>query len=596
MRLRSIPVSRGFQVALLVAGVAIGATCSGTSGKSKAKQPKSSAAAACPDCSQKATGLTQPNQPPGFEFPAYQRIGVGQEIGFGLEVVDHEADVVKVELIGKPDSALFDPYTLTVIWKPTRKDIPAGHFSVRITEKQRASGETRIFVKDFSIEVTRNKQQLPTAQPLGPAVETLITIHDPNRLAQVNRDWPIDKLLEHGAKLYIAALPDKERDAAATPDKKALYLSYLKTLADANDNPRVDPSAGEFDRDSFGNPRDWKIITLRPRLDKNWMELRIVYKAKAHEATYAMFKFRLVIANATKPGQREVNNKEFSRLTLEAFFSKNGTLDESLFRDKRAHAKRTALFMKSILEYKNDAYEWATATFLGIPSESRLGGGSIKTANGLYESGDGWAWNVAKLHIEGGVVTAYNSPIKGFATAVAPSADGKTWDMKCAPIFDPNSDDFNKLFEGLCRDSGHVDLPGSGNGYGDGERGGPIVSARKDAVNMFVNFKNEQSAEHLPARDPRRDLFEEKGMTCSQCHVRRFGVRDMRDKTAYDPSAGEPTNQNKSQATTYFVIVPTERWQPYAIDFQEKQECKFKVAIKRWTGIDTSLTCPLDVK
>jgi hypothetical protein len=68
----------------------------------------------------------------------------------------------------------------------------------------------------------------------------------------------------------------------------------------------------------------------------------------------------------------------------------------------------------------------------------------------------------------------------------------------------------------------------------------------------------------------------------------------MRDKTAYDPRAGQPTLANKSQATTYFVIVPTERWQPYAIDFQEKQECKFKAAIKEWAGVDTSLSCPLN--
>lgn len=171
--------------------------------------------------------------------------------------------------------------------------------------------------------------------------------------------------------------------------------------------------------------------------------------------------------------------------------------------------------------------------------------------------------------------------------------------MKCAPRFDPDHPDYDPHLGGLCRDSGHVDLPGAGDGYQDAEKAGEgaeVVSAKRDAANMFLQHKREHMVERVRLRDPRRDLFEEKGMTCSQCHVRKFGVRDMYDQSAYDPSAGAPTRWNKKQATTYFVIVPTERWQPYAIDFQHKQECKAREAFETYLGEKTSLGCPLKVE
>lgn len=576
----------------LIATLAVACACSGSAAPSPEGPTPAPAPAPAPtpaptpkDPPVIPAGLAAPNELPTFEIPAHKAVGVGQEIGFGLEVIDEEQDFIRVDLVDKPASATYDPYTLTVVWKPTRADLGGGHFTVRVTEKQRATGVVRVTTHSFSIAVTRTKQPELHAQPMGPVVETLITIHDPERLAEVNKRWPLDKLLLHTAQLEYAVLPDDVRAQTAAPEAKALYGQFLKQLADANDNPRVDPASPEFDKKSFGKPSDWKIIAVRPRLDKKQRELRIVYKATAaHEATYAMFRYRVVADRPDLPPEAiPFNNREMSRLTLEAFFRPDGVLDPALLTDKKAHGKRVAAYVDSILTYQNADQPWARASFQALPCGARLGGGSTRGPDGAYESGDGWAWHVMKVKPHDGRMEYINVPIKGFLSDVAPTAAGDAYELRCPP-----------RFGALCRPTGHTDLPGAGDGYDDHEVvGGEVISARVDAAHMFVTHKREHLVSSVALDDPRRDLFEEKGMTCHQCHVRKFGVRDMYDPTAYDPRAGLPAVRNKKQATTYFVIVPTVSWQPYAIDFQHKQECKFAAAIEADLGVRTSLGCPL---
>ena len=565
------------------------AGCKNKDGK---EQPATKPVAATPVGKTEKPGPPNPNNPPTFEVPAYEKVGVGQEIGFGLEVIDEESDVFAIELIAKPASATFDHPTLTVVWTPTKADMPAGEFAVRISEKRRDNGDARSFVHYFSIAVAASKQPLPEAQPLGSAVETLITIHDPERLAQVNKDWPIDVLLEKAAKSSYADLDEAKRKDLVVADRKALYESFLTQLSKGHQNKTVDPTSPTFDAKTWADPKDWKIIALRPRLDKKWHELRIVYKAKAHAATYAMFKFRPFAAHAAEKKALAENNKVMAELTLKSFFKDDGTLDPALMKDKNAHAARAGEYMNAIVNYDSTGKAWPSATFLGLPMEARLGGGTKRDKDGNYESGDAWGWHVMKVKPTDGVLNFKNIPIKGFATKVVPAKDNKSWQMACSAAFAAG-----KPTASLCRKSGHVDLPATGDGYTPVELSdavaGKVVSSLVDAANMHYDYKDEAMVSELDLHDPRRDLFEEKGMTCAQCHVRKFGVRDMYDRAAYDPSAGEPKALNKKQNTTYFVITPTERWQPYALDFQYKQECKIKAAIERATGKKTSLTCPL---
>jgi len=534
---------------------------------------------------------TQQNNPPEIILPAQKSVGIGQRVTFGLEVVDADNDTISVSLINKPASAKYDPLTLTVDWTPRRTDGPLGRFKVRVVEREFWSNHERTFDHDFSIAVTRGRHVVPPARPLGPVVETLITIHDKDRLKAVNKAWPFDKMLRHSAGLFIGAMPDAQRKRIATPTAAALFRSVLQSLARIHENPRLDPDSPRFDRRAFGDPKTWTLVTVRPRLDKKWQELRLVYRAKnAAEPTYAMFRIRPVRTSALPPEAQDWNNTQFSRLTAAAFLDKRGNLRTDYFTNKRAHAAAVERFVTSVVTYNSQAKPYTRATFIALATGARMGGGSKRNKNGTYLSGDGWAWSALKpLPTKSGTSVAYsNIRIKGFWTATAKSADGKSWRAVCAPRFNAGHSKHKPGYEKLCRAKlGLVDFPAVENFK--------IVSGKKEATNLYVDHKRIHSVEHLKLEDPRRDIGEEKGMTCSQCHTRRFGVRDLSNPNLLDPRAGTPTRANKSLPTTFFIIVPSDRWAPYLVDFQKDQECKAKRAFKKHMGLTTNLNCPLAV-
>src|SRR5207244_3887054 len=116
-------------------------------------------------------------------------------------------------------------------------------------------------------------------------------------LEQVSKDWPLDKLLQVGADTFRLQIPEDQRAQLKTPlDGKTAYAQFLGQLAITHGNKRLDPKAAEFDKDAFGDPRSWKIVAFRPRIDKAWTELRVVYQAmKAPEPVFAMFRLRPVV-------------------------------------------------------------------------------------------------------------------------------------------------------------------------------------------------------------------------------------------------------------------------------------------------------------
>jgi hypothetical protein len=101
--------------------------------------------------------------------------------------------------------------------------------------------------------------------------------------------------------------------------------------------------------------------------------------------------------------------------------------------------------------------------------------------------------------------------------------------------------------------------------------------------------------ERLALEDGRRDLGEENGMTCSQCHIRNFGMHDYKDRANIDPSAGVPRQPNKQLATLNFVIIPQATWEPFTLDFLHHQECRGKQHLEQYLGAGAgkALTCPL---
>jgi hypothetical protein len=515
------------------------------------------------------------NRPPEFELPPYHRVAPGREIAFGLNVADQDGDTVRVELVEKPASASYDPVTLTVRWKPTAKDAPQGRFVVRVTETQRKGGGRRAFLHDFAIAVDKKAKDLPAPPPLGPAVELLITIHDPERLAQVNKDWPILKMFEVLARLEKAKGPK-----AGTADARALYDDAIRAVGARHGNKRADPVSKEFD------PKAWVITAVRPRMDKKVQELRVVYEnVRVPEPMYLMFRWRLAKDSPDLPAEaKDLNNKELSRLVHEAFFV-GADLNPKHVTDKKAHGKAVSTFVGKVLDYKSDQPNMGTE-FLALPHEARFGGGSARAGDGSYVSGDGWAWAVLKAKWEGEKLTIVSVPIPGFTSDVKPSADGTSWQTVCAPKFDPDDKRHAPGYEALCRKKlGFTDLPMTVDGK--------IAPSPIDATNLFVDHKMGDMVATVPLRDPRRDNFEENGMTCSQCHIRDFANGDLRDAATRDPRAGKPRAPSPPIPTLMFNIVPEESWRPFTIEFMRFQECLFRDAFKKHLGQETKLTCPL---
>jgi hypothetical protein len=218
-----------------------------------------------------------------------------------------------------------------------------------------------------------------------------------------------------------------------------------------------------------------------------------------------------------------------------------------------------------------------------------MGGGSRRGPDGGYASGDGWAWSVQKpMPTADGASQAYvNIAIPGFWTQAVPSPDGKAWIPACAPRFSPDDPNHAPGYEVLCRKAlGFVDQP-------EVDGAGKVTSAKRDAANLFVEHKKVHAVAKLALDDARRDHGEENGMTCAQCHIRNFGVRDYGDPATADPSKGTPRAHNHGLATLNFQITPTTTWEAFTREVLADQQCKGKAALEQVLGAPSGLTCPL---
>ncbi|MCB9564724.1 MAG: hypothetical protein H6709_17905 [Kofleriaceae bacterium] len=592
------PLFRTSVLAALVAAVTTTAGCSGD-GKGKGGGTGPGTATTTPIDAAVATPIdagpriepvvVKPkiDHPPELELPAWQAVGVGQTISFSTAVIDQDLDETASRVTAMPASARFDALTQTVTWTPTKADMPAGKFQITAS---RPGDADHVTVWDFEIKVEKKKQPAPVAARQGAVVETLLTIREPDRLDRVNKDWPFDRFLVRSAELFRATLPPEVQTKLAKPDGKAMFQSFLIGMAQTHDNPRLDPTSKQFDKKSFGDPKSWKIVAVRPRIDKKWTELRVIYQAtRAPEPVFAMFRVRPTWDVPTLPPEaRAYNNKVFLDMVWRHLLD-DGKPSDKLLAKPRDDSKAVAALVKEVLAYDDSKTNpWARAGFSALATEARMGGGSAREADGSYRSGDGWAWAAMKpLPDAVGTAQAYvNIGIPGFWTAVTASPDGTGWVGKCAPKFDPDDPKHTPGYEGLCRKAmGFVDLPLQVDGK--------IVSSKRDAVNLFVDHKLVDMVANLPLDDGRRDHGEENGMTCAQCHVRAFGVRDYGDAATADPRQGTPKAGNHAIDTLHFQIVPTERWQAFTLEFMQDQECKGAKAIEQFLGKPSGLTCPL---
>ena len=375
--------------------------------------------------------------------------------------------------------------------------------------------------------------------------------------------------------------------------KNELFEQFLQQFSVTHNSNRLNPRSPEFDKVTFGDPSAWKIVAFRPRIDRGWTELRVVYQAvKAPEPVFAMFRIRPVVeyvpALPRPQEERDLNNKTFLGLVAKYFLPKGGP-SEALLKDQAAHGKAVAAFMNELMSFKDSSKPYARTFAIGIATEARMGGGSTRNADGSYKAGDGWAWSAQKPFLTPAADTqAYtNVIIPGFWTATKSNADGTAWTGACGPRWTKDAPGFASGHDILCRKSlGFVDLPE----YAAGKvRGGRI-----DSNHLYVDHKNFLMQQDFPLDDGRRDAGEENGMTCSQCHIRNFGMHDYADKANTDPRAGVPKTRNKKIATLNFIITPMTHWEEFTLEFLKHQECRAKDNYAKWLpDKGTKLICPL---
>ena len=153
----------------------------------------------------------------------HKEIGLGQRWFFGVEVIDEEGDLVRVELVEKPNSAKFNQNTLTVDWTPQTSDGKNGKFVVKVTETPRdKSREPRTVTKEFQHQSRQKSGQLHELPPTSLEVDAFVSVIDPARLKAASKSGI--------SQIFFSALPrskptnrsNREADIQTTDGKRAV--------------------------------------------------------------------------------------------------------------------------------------------------------------------------------------------------------------------------------------------------------------------------------------------------------------------------------------------------------------------------------------
>jgi hypothetical protein len=540
-----------------------------------------------------ALSLTAPaeNREPEFNPVRFKRVGVGQRITFGLSVIDEESDDVRVELIQKPASARYNEKTLTVDWTPQKSDGKSAMFGVRIMEFDRATNlPRRTLLKTFSIAIEPHPVELPTVPPAPLAVETLISITDPERLLAANAQWPITALFDRIAA--IEAAKQIKPDNNITPTTGAqLFRDSLKNLALLHRNEEIDPDSPRFNKQF--NAENWRLIMVRPRMNKKVFELRLVYRNEAvAEPVYLMPRMRIIRGkDAGRPDEdRQKNNETFARLFHETFFD-GADLKPWLAKDKKTYGEALAGFITKVVTYNDPTDPKMQANFAALPHNARLGGDDELDAKGNYLRGNGWALGVMKVvpvERNGRQVLGFvNLPIDGFATSVKPNPQGTAFVPVPAPRFNAKSTEFvagwDKLID--ADDHANVAIPD--------EHDAPPSAAIIDSSAFSRPFKERFMVQETSLRDPRRRLFEERGMTCIQCHVRNFDEGDYLNSAVRDPKAAGNPGTTLDIPRLFFVLTPDEERSEFFRRNEEEQVGNLKGVMRDYLKVNVNLDSPL---
>lgn len=496
-----------------------------------------------------------PNQLPEIMEFRHKKIGLGQRLTIGVEVIDEEGDLVRTEIVEKPASAKFNQNTLTIDWTPQKSDGKKGRFVVKVTEIPRdKSRAQRVISKTFDIQIVKKAVKLLELPPAPLEVDAFVTIIDPDRLKAANQKWNIVNLFQRIAEIEADKQIKPGSDIQPTTGEQ-LFRDSLKELAILHKNPTLNPDSPSYNPE--WNSENWKLIAVRPRLNKRVFELRLVYfNIKAAEQAYLMPRMRLVRGkDAGRPEElRLKNNTVFAKLFHEAFFD-GENLKPFVANDKAKYGEALADFMTKVLTYYDKDDPMMRGNLAAIPHNSRLGGGNEYDEKGNYLHGDGWllgAMKAGTVERNGKKTIAFVSPfIDGFAASIKANKDNTSYVPVPAPISDANNPNYEKGWEHLIDDDdkGNMAIPLIADN-------GAVKRNNADTtLNIHEIQKGFRFAE-TDWRDARRRIFEERGMTCMQCHVRNF------DEGNYLTDMRDPQKNSKDFATNpvprvFFIITPT---------------------------------------
>jgi hypothetical protein len=528
------------------------------------------------------------NLPPEMDEIRFKRVGVGQRIFFGISVIDEEADDLRIEMTQKPASAKYNEKTLTVDWTPRKTDGRVGRFAVRITEYPRDGGKPRTILKSFNIDIAPNAVPLPTVPPAPLAVETLISITDTERLAAANARWPILAMFDRIAAIEVSKQIKQGGDVLPSTGA-SLFNDALRNLAALHHNDEINPDSPKF------NPQwkaeNWRLIMVRPRVNKRIFELRLVYRnTVAAEPVFLMPRMRITrlkdVDLDKDDAARQKNNKTFATLLYNAFFD-GVDLKPFVARDKKSYGEALADFISSVVTYNDKDDPTMQANFAALPHNARLGGDDMLDAQGRYLRGDGWALGVMKVvpvERDGRKVLAFsNLPIDGFATSIKLTPDGAGYRRVPAPAFDPKSPGFITGFDKL------VDV-GSFSAIPD-DHDATVKPANIDSSTFSRAFKQKHMVAETALSDARRRLFEERGMTCIQCHVRNFDEGDYLNAGVKNPKEGTP-GMGRTIPRLFFVITPDENRSEFFRRNEEEQMGNLKGVLRDYLDVKVNLQTP----
>lgn len=533
------------------------------------------------------------NQLPEIMDFKHSEIGLGQRWFFGIEVIDEEGDLVRTELVSKPKSAKFNQNTLTVDWTPQKSDGKVGKFVVKVTEIPRdKSRKERTVTKEFKVRVVPKPVALLKLPPAPLEVDAFITIIDPERLKAANKRWDIVTLFQRIAEIEAEKQITPGSGIAPT-DGKQLFRDSMKELAVLHKNPTLDPDSPQYNPE--WNAEHWKLIAVRPRINKKVFELRLIYfNIKAPEQAYLMPRMRIVRGkDALRPeATRQKNNLQFIKMFHEAFFD-GDTMKPFVANDKAKYGEALADFMTKVMTYHDPADPMMRANLAAIPHNSRLGGGNAYDEKGNYLFGDGWllgALKVTPAMRDGKKVLALTSPfIDGFAASVKPNKDGTSYVPAPPPATLSSSADFRKGWDHLIDDDdkGNIAIP-------EVMADGSVKRHNSDTtLNMFETIGEFRFAE-TSIHDSRRRIFEERGMTCMQCHIRNYDEGNYL-KDARTPNKDQKDFKVNPVPRVFFIITPTlHSGRPeYIRRGEEEQMGSLKGALRDYLGINAKIASPL---